>query len=272
MLHWGSLLSRTRPDISVQVQASGSSTASSALIAGSARIGMMSRPMREQELQAFRAAFGYLPTAIPVALDALVVYVHRDNPVRGLRLDQLDAMFSATLRCSDGRPIRYWSEVGVDGALGRRRIQLYGRNSVSGTYGFFIERVLCKGDFLPEANELPGSAAVIQVVGQSTRAIGYAGLGYRHANVRAVPLAVSEDQPCVMPDRASVISGAYPLTRYLYLYINKPPGRPLTPGLEALLDVILGREGQALVAGDGYVPLPEDVLEVARARLGLEAL
>jgi phosphate transport system substrate-binding protein len=272
MLHWGSLLLRTHPDISVQMQASGSSTASSALIAGSARIGMMSRPMREQELQAFRAAFGYLPTAIPVALDALVVYVHRDNPVSGLRLDQLDAMFSATLRCGYGRPIRYWSEVGVEGSLGRRRIQLYGRNSVSGTYGFFIERVLCKGDFLPENNELPGSASVIQMVGQSRRAIGYAGLGYRHANVRGVPLAVSEDEPFVMPERDSVISGTYPLARYLYLYVNKPPGRPLTPGVEALLDVILSREGQALVEEDGYVSLPDDVLKAARARLGLGAL
>lgn len=249
------------PNVNIQVQASGSSTAPPALTEGTASIGPMSRKMKNKELESFERRHGYQPTAIPVALDALAVFVNKDNPLKGLSLPQIDAIFSSTRKCGYDEEITQWAQLGLKQPLARQRIQLYGRNSVSGTYGYFKKHVLCKGDFRNNVNEQPGSASVVQSVSTSLNAIGYSGIGYKTANVRAVPIAKADGDEFVSATRATAVSGAYPLARFLYIYVNKPPGEPLSPLIREFLSMVLSSDGQKTVAKDGYIPLPLPVLQ-----------
>ena len=269
MTLWAEAFRRYHPGVNIQVQAAGSSTAPPALIEATANLGPMSRPMTDLELAAFERRFGYPPTAVPVALDALALFVHRDNPLQGLTLRQVDAAFSATRRCGGDAPIRAWGELGLDGPWVVRRIQLFGRNSVSGTYGYFKAAALCGGDFTSRVNEQPGSASVVQAVSVSLNGLGYSGIGYRTAGVRDVPVARRSGDGYVYADAGTVISGRYPLSRELLVYVNKPPGRELPPLEREFLRLVMSRQGQAAVVRDGYVPLNSE--QVARALMELEA-
>lgn len=255
MTLWAERFQDYYPQVPIQVQAAGSSTATPALVQSTANLGPMSRLMKAQEVAAFKARFGYAPTPVPVAVDALAVFVHRDNPLEGLTLAQLDAIFSRTRRCGHPLDIERWSQLGLKDALGQREIQLFGRNSVSGTYGYFKEHALCQGDFKDSVSEQPGSASVVQSVGTTPQGIGYSGIGYRTASVRALPLAFG-DGPLVAATAENAIAGQYPLARLLYIYVNKPPDQPLAPLEREFLRLVLSREGQGIILKDGYVPLP----------------
>jgi len=189
MTLWAESFKRFHPSVNIQIQAAGSSTAPPALTEGTSNLGPMSRKMKSGESQSFEAKHGYKPTAIPVAIDALAVYVHKDNPLPGLSMAQVDAMFSATRTCGYAGDIVTWGDAGLSGDWASRAIQLYGRNSVSGIYGYFKKVALCKGDFKDSVNEQPGSASVVQGVTKSLNGIGYSGIGYRTSGVRAVALA-----------------------------------------------------------------------------------
>lgn len=255
MLLWSQEFNRLYPNVNIQLQAPGSSTAPVALIEGTASLAPMSRPMLERELRAFERRHGYPPTAITVAVDALAIFVHRDNPVAGLNLQQLDAIFSATRRCGGEFRIDRWQQLGVEGQLAAQPLLLYGRNAVSGTYGFFREQALCRGDFHSRVNEQPGSASVVQSVATALNAIGYSSINYRNASVRVLPLArLGSDY--VVPEPDSFIDGRYPLARPLHIYINRPPGQPLHPLVREFLRLVLSREGQEMVMKEGYTPLP----------------
>lgn len=269
MTLWAEAFRRTYPSVNVQIQAAGSSTAPPALTEGTANLGPMSRRMKDVELQAFEQKYGYKPTAVVVAIDALAVFVHKDNPIRGLTLAQLDAIFSSTRLCGARTDTRRWGDLGESGSLASQPLQLFGRNSVSGTYGYFKERALCKGDFKPGVNEQPGSASVVQAISSSVNGIGYSGFGYKTASVRTVPLALADGGPFVEDTEANAINGSYPLARYLYVYVNKPPNRPLPPLEGEFLKLILSQSGQQLVARDGYIPLPATVAAQALAGVGL---
>jgi phosphate transport system substrate-binding protein len=255
MTLWTESFKREYPNVNIQVQAAGSSTAPPALTEGTASFGPMSRAMTDKEIQEFEARHGYKPTAFRVAIDALAVYVHKDNPLESLTIAQVDAIFSVTRRCGAATDIARWGDVGLTGSWATRPIQLYGRNSVSGTYGYFKQVGLCSGDFKNTVNEQPGSASVVQAVGSSLNGIGYSGIGYSTSGVKALPLALQEgDQPeDATPENA--IDGDYPLARYLYVYVNKRPGTPLAPLEEEFLKLVLSKEGQDVVGKDGYVPL-----------------
>ncbi|MCG8413692.1 MAG: phosphate ABC transporter substrate-binding protein [Pseudomonadales bacterium] len=269
MILWGEEFSRFYPNVNIQIQAAGSSTAPPALTESTANIGPVSRELKDNEIEAFETRYGYQPTAVPVAIDALAVFVHQDNPLPGLTLGQLDAIFSSNRRCGNEQEIRSWSELGLNGSWERRPVQLFGRNSVSGTYGYFKEEVLCGGDFRNAVNEQPGSASVVQSVGASINAIGYSGIGYRTSNVRAVPLARDASSPFVEATADNAVAGRYPLARFLYVYINKEPNRNLPPLEREFLDLILSGDGQAVVQRDGYIPLPARVVDIARRDLGI---
>lgn len=270
MTFWAADFSQHYPGVNLQIQAAGSSSAPTALAAGAAQLGPMSRPMKSSEIEAFEQHYGYAPTAVPVALDALVVLVNQDNPITGLTVRQLDAIFSVTRRCGAGKTVQRWQELGLNGVWQQRSLLRYGRNSASGTYGFFKQQALCGGDFLPQVNELPGSASVVQAVAASANAIGYASIGFRASGVRVLPLAASDKDDYVLPTADTIRSGRYPYTRYLYIYVNKMPGKPLEPLTAAFLDRVLSASGQALVSQDGYLPLPEITREQARQLLGLD--
>ncbi|HHQ4305067.1 TPA: PstS family phosphate ABC transporter substrate-binding protein [Serratia fonticola] len=269
MALWGQDFSRHYPNVNLQLQGAGSSTAPTALAAGAAQLGPMSRPMKAAEVSAFEHRYGYAPLAVPVAVDALVVLVHQDNPLRGLNLQQLDQIFSATRRCGENTPINRWGELGLQGGWQQRALQRFGRNSASGTYGYFKLRALCGGDFMARVNELPGSASVVQAVAGSLNGIGYASIGFRASGVRLLPLAETGDR-YIEPSETNVRNGSYPLARYLYIYINKAPNQPLEPLTAAFLDRVLSAQGQDLVNHDGYLPLPPDTLRKTRTLLGLD--
>lgn len=269
MTMWAETYKKEYPSVNIQIQAAGSSTAPPALTEGTATIGPMSRKMKDGELSAFEQKYGYKPTAIPVAVDALAVFVHKDNPIKGLTLAQVDAIFSATRLCGAKADVKAWADVGVTGDLAGKSIQLFGRNSVSGTYGYFKEAALCKGDFKPNVNEQPGSASVVSSISSSLNGIGYAGIGYRTASVRTVPLAKKDGDAFIEDNEANALNGSYPLARFLYVYVNKAPNKPLNPLEAEFVKLVLSRQGQEVVIKDGYIPLPAKVASKALADLGL---
>ena len=267
MTLWAEDFKRVYPSVNIQIQAAGSSTAPPALTEGTSSLGPMSRKMKSKEIEAFEKKYGYKPTAIRVAIDALAVYVHKDNPVKGLSIPQVDAIFSSTRKCGNDRDIANWGDVGLSGAWAARSIQLYGRNSVSGTYGYFKKKALCKGDFKSTVNEQPGSASVVQSVSSSINGIGYSGIGYKTSGVRAVPLSKKPGEAVVEATPENAIAGTYPLSRFLYVYVNKHPNKPLAPIEREFLKLVLSQQGQQVVVKDGYIPLPASVVEKELGKL-----
>jgi len=260
MTLWAEQYKREYPNVNIQIQAAGSSTAPPALTEGTSNFGPMSRKMKDKEMEAFEKRHGYKPTEIRVAIDALAVFVNKDNPVEGMTIPQVDAVFSSTRKCGNPDDISTWGALGLDGAWKARSLQLYGRNSVSGTYGYFKKKALCKGDYKNNVNEQPGSASVVQSVSSSLNGIGYSGIGYMTSGVKSVPLAKKgKDFVAATPENA--IKGTYPLARFLYVYVNKHPNKPLAPLEAEFLKMVLSRSGQTVVVKDGYIPLPAKVAE-----------
>jgi phosphate transport system substrate-binding protein len=266
MTLWSEDFNRAYPNVNIQVQAAGSSTAPPALTEGTSNLGPMSREMKDDEVEAFEDKHGYKPTAVPVAVDALAVMVNKDNPIKGLAMEQVDGIFSATNKCGAAKSIETWGDAGV-AAWGAKTIQLYGRNSVSGTYGYFKEHALCKGDFKSNVNEQPGSASVVQSVTESVNGIGYSGMGYSTSGVRLVPLAKVGTTNYVEATPENALNGTYPLTRYLYVYVNKKPNEPLPPLEQEFMKMVLSKTGQQSVIKDGYIPLPASVVNKALAMI-----
>jgi phosphate transport system substrate-binding protein len=270
MTLWAEDFKRLYPNVNIQIQGAGSSTAPPALTEGTANVGPMSRLMKDEEIQAFEGKHGYKPTAVPVAVDALAVYVHKDNPVQGMTMAQVDAIFSATRKCGYEKDIVTWGDAGLSGEWASKPIQLFGRNSVSGTYGYFKEHALCKGDFRDSVNEQPGSASVVQGVTKSLNGIGYSGIGYKTSGVRAVPLA-NEGTDYVEATAENALSGTYPLARFLYIYVNKAPNKPLPPLEMEFMKMVLSKTGQDDTVKDGYIPLQASVADKALALIGATA-
>jgi len=267
MTLWAEEFKRQYPNVNIQIQAAGSSTAPPALTEGTSNLGPMSRKMKSREKASFEKKYGYKPTKIRVAIDALAVYVHKDNPIKGMTIPQVDAIFSSTRKCGYDKGIKSWGDLDLAGNWKKRSIQVYGRNSVSGTYGYFKKKALCKGDYKNTVNEQPGSASVVQSVSTSLNGIGYSGIGYRTSGVRAVPLAKKPGKAFVEATNENAISGKYPLARFLYIYVNKKPNKPLAPLEREFLKLVLSRAGQKVVIKDGYIPLPARVADKELARL-----
>ena len=259
MTLWAEDFKRLYPNVNIQIQAAGSSTAPPALTEGTSNFGPMSRQMKDKEIAAFEKKYGYKPTAIPVAIDALAVFVHKDNPIKGLSLPEVDAIFSSTRKGGHSEDITNWGAAGLEGAWANRDVQLFGRNSVSGTYGYFKSNALFKGDFKNSVNEQPGSASVVQSVSTSLNGIGYSGIGYKTSSVRALPLAKKEGGELIEATPENAATGKYPLSRFLYVYVNKAPNKPLAPLEREFVKMVLSKMGQEVVVKDGYVPLPAKV-------------
>lgn len=254
MTLWAEGFKKIYPNVTVEIEGKGSSTAPPALIAGTSNLGPMSRKMKDKEIDGFVAKFGYKPTPLPTSIDMLAVYVHRDNPIKGMSFDQVDAIFSKTRKMGYREDITNWSQLGLTGGFSNLPISIYGRNSASGTYGFFKEHVLGKGDYKDSVKEQPGSSAVVQGVATDLGGIGYSGIGYRTADVRVVPMARTGSK--YIPAEAQyAYSGEYPLARFLYIYVNYKPGSDLDPLRREFVRFIFSRQGQELVVKDGYLPI-----------------
>jgi phosphate transport system substrate-binding protein len=268
MTLWAEEFKKNYPNVNIQIQAAGSSTAPPAMTEGTANMGPMSRTMKDSEVQAFEQKYGYKPTAIPVAIDALAVFVHKDNPIKSLSIEQVDAIFSSTRLCGGASEIKTWGDVGLTGEWATKPLQLFGRNSVSGTYGYFKEEALCKGDFKANVNEQPGSASVVQSISSTLNAIGYSGIGYKTSSVRAVPLS-KKDGEAFEANEENALAGKFPLARFFYVYVNKAPNQALSPLDTEFVKLVLSKQGQEVVVKDGYIPLPSKVVEKTMKDLGL---
>ncbi|NVK38974.1 MAG: phosphate ABC transporter substrate-binding protein PstS family protein [Gammaproteobacteria bacterium] len=268
MTLWAEEFKRQYPNVNIQIQAAGSSTAPPALTEGTSNLGPMSRKMKDKEIESFENKFGYKPTAIPVAIDALAVFVNKDNPIKGLTIKEVDAIFSRTRKCGVAKSMDTWGDAGLTGAWSGKKIELYGRNSVSGTYGYFKKTALCKGDFKNTVKEQPGSASVVQAVSSSLNGIGYSGMGYQTSSVRAVPLS-KKGGAYIEANADNAVNGSYPLSRFLYVYVNKKPNQALAPIEREFVKMILSQQGQGIVAKDGYIPLPAKVVKKTLKSLGL---
>lgn len=257
MTLWAEGFKKLYPNVNVQIEGKGSSTAPPALIEGTAQIGPMSRPMKAEEIDLFEKKFGYKPTEVKVAVDALAVFAHKDNPIKGMSMQQVDAIFSST-RKGGGADITEWGQLGLSDWKGRA-ISLFGRNSASGTYGFFQEHALQKGDFKPSVKEQPGSSAVVQGIGGDIYALGYSGIGYKTSGVRALPLSSENGGEFFEANYTNALSGDYPMARFLIVYVNKKPGEPLDKLTLEFLKFVLSKQGQMIVEKDNYFPMPAEL-------------
>jgi phosphate transport system substrate-binding protein len=265
MTLWSETFQRFYPNVKVQIEGKGSSTAPPALIAGTAQLGPMSRTMKGTEIDQFEKKYGYKPTPIRTAVDALAVFVNKDNPIKCLTMAQVDAIFSKSRRAGYKEDVKTWGQLGLTGDWASRPISLYGRNSASGTYGFFKEHTLKNGDYKDEVKEQPGSAAVVQGVTVDRYAAGYSGIGYATSGVRAVPLAEKEGDACHEASADEAYAARYPLARFLFVYVNRAPSKPLDPLTREFVKLVLSREGQEVVVKDGYFPIPATI---AKEELG----
>ena len=266
MTLWAEGFKKVYPNVNVQIEGKGSSTAPPALIEATAQLGPMSRAMKSKETDEFEKKFGYKPTPIRTSLDSLAVFVNKDNPIQGLNIQQVDALFSKNRKCGAPLDTATWGDLGLTGNWASAPISLYGRNSASGTYGFFKKVALCKGDYKDTVKEQPGSASVVQGVSEDRSGAGYSGIGYTTSGVRPIPL-VKEGSDYVEPTYGNVASGKYPLSRFLYVYVNKEPNKALDPLTKEFLKFVLSKEGQEIVVKDGYYPMSAKLVNEDRVAM-----
>jgi len=268
MALWAEGFHKIYPNVEIEIEGKGSSTAPPALTEGTAHFGPMSRPMKDAEINKFEAKFGYKPTALPSSIDMLAVYVHKDNPIKSLTLQQVDAIFSST-RKAGGQNIRTWGDLGLTGQWADKPISLYGRNSASGTYGFFKEHVLLNGDYKDSVKEQPGSSSVVQGVARDKYAMGYSGIGYKTADVRAVPLARSAKSKPIAAAPEHAYTSEYPLARFLLIYVNYKPKSELDPLRREFIKYVFSKQGQQDVIKDGYIPVLPPIAFKALSSVGI---
>jgi len=276
---------RRQPNVSINVSGGGSTKAVNEFIQPPAKLSgkialkeerptyvslvASSRELLDAEVKQFVAQHGYEPTGIPVAVDAVALYVHRDNPIQGLTLDQVDAMFSTTHNRGLKANLSQWGALGLQDGWEKAPVRLYGRDRRSGTRAFFQEHCLAGGEFAPTLREEPGAASVILDLTRDQLGIGYSGLGLETSSVRIVPLAENQGMPFVAPTAATVSDQTYPLRRMLYLYVDKSPKAPLAPAVQEFLTFVTSREGQEAVMKAGFFPLPLNQVKKNFLALGL---
>ena len=272
MTLWAEGFKAQYPNVKIEIEGKGSSTAPPALVEGTSQFGPMSRPMKAKEIEAFEKKYGYKPSAFRVAVDSLAVYVHKDNPLKCLTMQQVDAIFSKTRKGGASKDITTWGDLGLTGEWAAKPISLYGRNSASGTYGYFKEVGLFEGDFKDQVKEQPGSSTVVQGVASDKFAMGYSGIGYKTADVRAVPLAAKAGDKCYEADAENAYSGNYPIARFLYIYVNKNPNQPLDPLRAEFIKYTLSKQGQTETIKGGYYPITNALRLEDLKTLGIAAL
>jgi len=268
MTYWAEGYRKFYPNVNVQIQGAGSGTAPPALVQGTAQFGPMSRPMRGTEIEGFEKKFGYKPLPIRGAIDALGVFVHKDNPIQCLSLQQVDAIFSSTRRGGANAPVKTWGDVGLKGDWANRPISKYGRNSASGTYGYFKDVALFGGDYAADVREQPGSSTVIQGVAADINGIGYSGVGYGTADVKAVEIR-GKDGKCYAPSGINAATGNYPIARFLYVYVNANPNAKMEPLRAEFIRYVYSQQGQADVVRAGFFPLVKAIADQDLKAFGL---
>lgn len=258
MSFWAEEFTRIYPQVAFELHSEGSTTAPPALLSGVSNIAPMSRQMNSAELALFQQKFGYQPSAIKVAVDAIAVFVHRDNPLQAISIKQLDQIFSAQLLCGGTSKLTRWGQLGLDQQWEHKPIEVFGRDARSGSYSFFKDMALCRGMFASNMQTLPGSASIVQAISNNPYAIGFSGMGYKTSGVRTV--AIMHQGEALLPSIAADTNWHYPLSRFLYLYVNKAPGIALPELLREFILFVLSNSGQRTVELDGYAAVSPQVI------------
>lgn len=269
MTLWAEGFKTMYPNVQVEIEGKGSSTAPPALISATSNFGPMSRSTKSKEDDAFEKRFGYKPTQLPTSIDMLAVYVNKDNPIEGLSFPQIDAIFSKGRKLGFASEINKWGEAGLTGAWGNQPISLYGRNSASGTYGYFKKHALGKGDYRDSVKEQPGSSAVVQGVASDKYGIGYSGIGYKTADVKAIAVSKEQGGKLIPASPEYAYTGDYPLSRFLWLTVNYKPGSELEPLRKEFVKYIFSKQGQLDVVKDGYYPITAPIAKKALASVNI---
>ncbi len=259
-------LSALYPELKLVRESAGSSTAIKALVAGTADLGALSRPMTKAERDAFKKKFSYWPTPILFAVDALTIVVNRKNPIKGLTLRQIDSLFSANQKRGGPRVIT-WRDLGIGGEWASRRPRLYGFSAKSGSHAWMRKGALMGGKFSATVHEEPGSGAVVNACGAYPDAIAYVSRFYKTRRTRIVPISESKDKPFTLPTRDACLSGTYPLRRGLFFYVNKPPKKELPVHVAEFLSFVTSAAGQRVVEQAGSYPVNAGI-----ARYNLKAI
>lgn len=266
MTLWTQEFTNFYPSVKPEIEGKGSSTAPPALIEGQSQFGPMSREMKPSEMDKFEERFGYKPTVIRSGIDCLAVYVNKDCPLDEITIDQITRVFSVT-----GSDMT-WGDLGVtDTAFANKPVNLYGRNSASGTYGYFKKVALGKNDYKATVKEQPGSSAVVQAVATDRFGMGYSGIGYRTADVKVLRVAYEEGEEAFPPEGDYAYSGDYPIARFLYIYLNYDARKDLDPLRAEFIKLIFSQQGQEVVIKDGYIPITAEIAREDLETLGLDA-
>jgi phosphate transport system substrate-binding protein len=252
----------THPGITYNLVSKGSATAPKAMVAGTTLMGQMSREMNVEELASFQARFGYPPTRVVVAMDALAVYVNGNNPIAQLSLEQVDAIFSKDRRAGFPRPLDTWGDLGLTQEWATRAIQPYGRDENSGTRAFFREHVLKQGQYKDNVKAVADQFALVEAAAMDGSAVAYGPVQHALRMVKAVPIVDFRGTVAIVPTVENILNGKYPLARFLYIYLNLHPGQPADPILKEFLRFVLSRQGQSDVANFGAIPLPGDLASI----------
>jgi phosphate transport system substrate-binding protein len=251
---WADEFKLIYPNIAFDVQGGGSGIAPPALLEGRADLAPMSRPMTDKELGDFQKKFGHAPTRLTVALDAIAIYVNKHNPLKQITLKQLDGVFSISHK-RGGEPIKVWGQLGLTDLWSDRAITIKAPARTHGMYTVFKEMVLEGGDYRLDLRAEPVSTSIVQGVGADTTAIGFASYFFSTRRTRALAVAANEGGPFFAPTQQNCLEGKYPLSRLLYVYVNKTSKAPISPAADQFLRFICSKQGQEAAANEGNFPL-----------------
>ncbi len=264
---WAESFQAYQPQVGFEITVTGSATAVDAVMNGEAQFGMLSRFITQEEITAFEEKYGYPPTVVVPSLEPIAIYVNADNPIAGLTVDQLDAIFSSThLR---GSVARTWGDLGSTGAWASRPITLHGRGDNTGSQVYFQTAVLAGGEFNPAMASHQDNNRLVRALSDDLTGIGFAGMLYQSPNVKAVPIAINAEGPYVSIEGDAVTGTAYPLTRPLQIVVNHRPGTDLPVAQQEFLKYIFSRLGQEDVVRGGFTPISAAHAEVSLNPVGL---
>ncbi len=256
MTYWTQAFLARNPLITVTIADAGGTAGIDALVNGTTDIVLTSTPISRKQKEAFEARFGYPPHVIPVAMDAVAVYVNDSNPLTSIALQDLDAVFSSTYRCGETQPIQSWDALGVKGTVAQQRITIYGLTVDTGANSLFRETAMCGGDFIKDFQALAGPEAVESALISDSAGIGFSSSAMRSTGIHTLAITPHKDALAVAPTPDAIRSGQYPMSRTLGIAINQPMNQPLSSALQAFRDFILSPEGQSIATKAGYVSLP----------------
>lgn len=265
---WAAEFNKFHPQTKVQVVSRGSATAPAALIEGTADVGPMARPMKSVELEKFKRSYGFEPTQIRTAMAGVAIYVSKSNPIKSISFEQLDALYSKSMNRGAKAEIASWQDLGVNLGVSKNDVMLLGAGLSSFARSFFRQQVLMLGDFSSDVTMTADTASMLETISLNDNAIGFgAVLDEIPEGVRLLPVSRSGDGKAVLPTKTALRNGDYPLGRFLNVYIVREPGKEIDPETKEFLRFVLSKNGQAIVAEEGLLPLPVSIAKQELAKL-----